>query len=108
MATPEQSKAQRDRDTFKRQRCSEEGIKLVELNIFTLCLETRFYSCYQDIAYYLGRMPMTREQFQRRLEIKETVSQASKLARQSRPGIKRRRYRKPGFWPLLRRLFTTQ
>jgi hypothetical protein len=44
MCTPWQAQNQRDRDTFKRQRCQELGIAFFALDIFTLTFPDRFYS----------------------------------------------------------------
>jgi hypothetical protein len=107
LASPEQSQAQQDRDTFKRHRCAEGGIKLYTVSIFDLSFE-RLYRLYVDLHHSMPikSLPMPRMLFERIPEVQAVNAEADRLSRRRiRPhGAKRRPYRKPGFIPLLQRL----
>src|SRR5680860_680180 len=107
LATADKSQQQQDRDTFKRHRCAELGIKLYSVSIFDLTTE-RLYALYCDIhrSMPIRSLPMPRMQFARMPEIQAVVREADKLSRRRvRPyGVKKRPYRKSGLWPLLKRI----
>jgi hypothetical protein len=107
LATREQSQAQQDRDTFKRHRCAEEGIKLYTGTIFDLSFE-RLYGFYVGLHHLMPikSLPMSKMLFERMPEVQAVIAEADRLSRRRvRPhGAKRRSYREPGRIPLLQRL----
>ncbi len=101
LASADKSQAQADRDTFKRHRCAERGVKLWTVSIFDLSLN-RLYQLYRELhAIVLPKdPPMTKID-----EVQAVVAEAARLAkRRVMPhGAKRKPYRKPGLMPLLSR-----
>ncbi len=109
LANDEKSQAQQDRDTFKRHRCAERGVKLWTVAIFDLTND-RLYKLYRELhAIVLPKdPPMTRSTFVRIDEVQAVVMEAARLAkRRVVPyGTKRKPYRKSGFIPLVQRLLS--
>lgn len=102
LSTPAKAEAQRQRDTFKRDRCTELGIKLVEVSIFHLADESRIYTLYLFLCERLGVNPMPRYQFVQHREVAEVIGEARWRSSRKVRGSKYER-RKPGLWPLLQR-----
>ncbi len=82
LSSPEDSQKQQDRDTFKRHRCAERGVKLWTVSIFDLS-EERLYRLYQEMhqALPIKSLPLTRTAFSMMPEVKDVLAEADHLSR---------------------------
>ncbi len=99
LADAEHSQKQQDRDTFKRHRCAELGIRLWTVSIFDLTLE-RLYQLYLAIHHQLPvkSLPMTRTTFSLIPEVQSVVAEADKLSRRKLRPYHHTKKTKPGIW----------
>jgi len=108
LADANKSQAQQIRDTWKRHRCAELGVRLWTVSIFDLT-PSRLYALYSEVHHSLPikSLPMTRTAFDRIQEVQEVIKEADRLSRRrvTPHGTKLRRYRKPGLWNALKRAF---
>ncbi len=104
-ADAEHSQTQRDRDTFKRHRCAELGIRLWTVSIFDLS-EARLYRLYLDMhqAMPIKSLPLTRMAFSQTDEVQAVVKEADRLSRRKVRPYQTKPKRKPGIIPLLKRM----
>ncbi len=99
LADAEHSQKQQDRDTFKRHRCAELGIRLWIVSIFDLTLE-RLYQLYLDMHQHMPvkDFPMTRMQFTGIPEVQSVVAEADKLSRRKLRPYRATKKSTPGIW----------
>ncbi|MDP9359630.1 MAG: hypothetical protein M3R02_30945 [Chloroflexota bacterium] len=105
LADAEHSQKQQDRDTWKRHRCADLGIRLWTVSIFDLS-EDRLYRLYLEMhqAMPIKSLPLTRMAFSQIAEVQAVVKEADRLSRRKVRPYQAKPKRKPGFIPLIKRL----